>query len=82
MNEQLWTGFQAGKRTALARAISVVENRRDGYLELLGAMHSRLGRAHRIGITGPPGAGKSTLSAGLVTHYRAQGENVAIIAVD
>lgn len=82
MNDQLWSDFQAGKRTALARAISVVENRRDGYLELLSGMHAKLGRAHRIGITGPPGAGKSTLSAALVQHFRANGETVAVVAVD
>ena len=82
MNQQLWNDFQAGKRTALARVISIVENRRDDYLDLLSAMHAKLGRAHRIGITGPPGAGKSTLSAALVTHYRAQGEKVAVLAVD
>ena len=82
MNEQLWADFQSGKRTALARVISIVENRRAGHLELLESIHARLGRAHRIGITGPPGAGKSTLSAALVTHYRAQGERVAVVAVD
>lgn len=82
MNDQLWTDFQAGKRTALARAITVVENRRDGYVDLLSAMHAMLGRAHRIGITGPPGAGKSTLSSALVQHYRKQGETVAMVAVD
>ena len=82
MNEQLWIDFQAGKRTALARAITIVENRREGYLDLLAQMHTRLGRAHRIGITGPPGAGKSTLSSALVQHYRKQGETVAMLAVD
>lgn len=82
MNEQLWADFKTGKRTALARVITIVENRRDGYLDLLGSMHPMLGRAHRIGITGPPGAGKSTLSAALVQHFRAQGERVAVVAVD
>ena len=82
MNEQLWQDFQAGKRTALARAISLVENRREGYLELLARVHSRLGRAHRIGMTGPPGAGKSTLTAALTAHYRAQGDKIGVVAVD
>ena len=67
---------------ALARAITLVENRRDGYLDLLSNIHVNLGRAHRIGITGPPGAGKSTLSSALVKHYRARGETVAMVAVD
>ena len=74
--------FEAGKRTALARAISVVENRRSGFENFMHALHGKLGRAHRIGLTGPPGAGKSTLSAALVRHFRAQGQRVAVIAVD
>ncbi|MGQ0814916.1 MAG: methylmalonyl Co-A mutase-associated GTPase MeaB [Gemmatimonadota bacterium] len=82
MNEQLWTGFLARRRSALARAITIVENRRDGYLELLGDLHVSLGHAHRIGITGPPGAGKSTLSAALIQHFRAHGETVGVVAVD
>ena len=82
MIEQLWANFQAGKRPALARAITIVENRRDGFLELMKHAHTRLGRAHRIGITGPPGAGKSTMSAALIQHFRAQGKTVAVVAVD
>lgn len=82
MIDKLWQDFEAGKRTALARAISIVENRRDGFLDLLNRAHGRLGRAHRIGITGPPGAGKSTLAAALVTHFRTHGKTVAVIAVD
>ncbi|MGQ0561083.1 MAG: methylmalonyl Co-A mutase-associated GTPase MeaB [Gemmatimonadota bacterium] len=82
MINHLLHDFQNGKRTALARAISIIENRREGHLDLLGAMHPQLGRAHRIGITGPPGAGKSTLSAALVQHFRAHGQTVAVVAVD
>jgi LAO/AO transport system kinase len=82
MDERLWADFQAGKRTALARAITLVENRRDGYVDLLSALHSRLGRAHRIGITGPPGAGKSTLSSALIRHFLKAGEKIAVVAVD
>jgi LAO/AO transport system kinase len=82
VNTDLWQQLRAGKRTALARAITMVENRRAGYLELLGAAHANVGRAHRIGITGPPGAGKSTLAAALVRYFRAAGETVAVVAVD
>ena len=60
MIDQVWQDFEAGKRTALARAISIVENRRAGFLDLLNHVYPRLGRAHRIGLTGPPGVGIST----------------------
>jgi LAO/AO transport system kinase len=74
--------FFAGKRAALARAISIVENHRAGFDVLLGALHAKLGRARRIGITGPPGAGKSTVATWLARHYRAQGATVGIVSVD
>ncbi len=80
--DDLLARFTAGQRSALARAISVVENQRPGFRDLLRALHPRIGKAHRIGITGPPGAGKSTLTAALVRHYRARGERVGVIAVD
>lgn len=67
---------------ALARAISLVENRRPGADALLSALHARIGRAHRIGVTGPPGAGKSTLTERLVQHYRRRAQSVAVVAVD
>lgn len=73
---------QAGRKAALARAISLVENQRAGYREFLHALHPRVGRAHRMGITGPPGAGKSTLVTALIRHYRGRGERVAVVAVD
>jgi GTPase len=72
----------AGNTAALARAISVVENGRPGFERLLAEVHRSLGRARRIGITGPPGAGKSTLVERLVGHYRSAGLKVAVVAVD
>lgn len=72
----------AGERAALARAISVVEDRRPGFRELLAQVAGRGRRAHRTGITGPPGAGKSSLAAALAGHWRGSGEEVAIVAVD
>ncbi|HEU5357675.1 MAG TPA: methylmalonyl Co-A mutase-associated GTPase MeaB [Gemmatimonadales bacterium] len=72
----------SGNTPALARAISVVENGRPGFEELLVGLHPRLGRARRIGITGPPGAGKSTLTERLILALRAQGHKVAVVAVD
>ena len=79
---RLLTSFDAGHRAALARAISIVENHRVGFDALLAALHSRLGRARRIGITGPPGAGKSTCTTALVEAMRADGLTVAVVAVD
>jgi LAO/AO transport system kinase len=59
-----------------------VENHRPGFETILAACHPRIGRARRIGITGPPGAGKSTLTTGLTRAYRAEGLTVGIVAVD
>lgn len=79
---KLLSDFRDGRRTALARAISIVESERSGFQALLGELHASLGRAHRIGITGPPGAGKSTLTGRLAAEFRERGETVAIVAVD
>jgi LAO/AO transport system kinase len=78
----LLAGLQAGNTAALARAISVVENGRPGFERLLAEVHPSLGRGRRIGITGPPGAGKSTLVERLVAAYRQAGVRVAVVAVD
>src|ERR687895_591069 len=80
--EQLLSDFIVGRRVALARVISLVENQRPGFRAILHELHGRVGRAYRIGITGPPGAGKSTLIAALNAHYRAAGERIGVIAVD
>jgi len=80
--DALLADFDAGKVPALARAVSIVENHREGYDALLGKLHSRTGRARRIGITGPPGAGKSTVTALLVANYRNAGLKVGVLAVD
>lgn len=79
---RLLDDFTAGRKAALARAVSMVEDGRAGSDLLLGALHPLVGRARRIGLTGPPGAGKSTLTAQLVTLLRLQGRTVGVIAVD
>src|SRR5215467_11959900 len=77
-------GLDSGDVSALARAISLVENQRDGFERVLIHVHERLGRggARRIGITGPPGAGKSTLTDQLIRAFRGAGLKLAVVAVD
>ena len=78
----LLTDFIAGRKSALARAVSIVENHRAGSDLLLAACHPLLGRARRIGITGPPGAGTSTLTTLLAESYLESGFSVGVVAVD
>jgi LAO/AO transport system kinase len=81
-SDRLTEDFNAGKPAALARVVSIVENHRDGFEQMLGSLHARTGRARRIGLTGPPGAGKSTITSLLVRNFRDQGLRVGVIAVD
>jgi LAO/AO transport system kinase len=72
----------AGDRGAASRLMSIVESRRRGYRESLGLIMPHTGRAYAIGVTGPPGAGKSTLVNALIKHYREQDKRVGVVAVD
>ncbi len=80
--EELLEEFREGRQRALARAISMVEDEAPGFEALLDAVHGQVGGARRIGITGPPGAGKSTLTKELARSYREEGIRVGVIAVD
>ncbi|MDY6765003.1 MAG: methylmalonyl Co-A mutase-associated GTPase MeaB [Halobacteria archaeon] len=80
--DALVDGVLKGNHRSLARLITHIENRRRGYREALKRLHDHTGKAHIIGVTGPPGAGKSTLVDKMVKHYRDQGKTVGVIAVD
>src|SRR5438552_7453612 len=82
MPSDLESRVRAGDVLAVARALTVVENDPEGAAALLAALSGVVGRAHRVGITGPPGAGKSTLIAALAKAWRAAGKKVGIVAVD
>lgn len=79
---ELAAGVIRGDRLALARSISKVENRAPELAEILKGIYPSTGRAQVVGITGPPGAGKSTLVNRLTANYRSEGKTVAVIAVD
>ena len=72
----------AGDRAALARLITLVEARDPSVPAIMSRLYPRTGTARVVGITGPPGAGKSTLVDQLATHCRARGERVGVVAVD
>jgi len=74
--------LRTGDPRSLARAISTVENHAQGWLDLLKALFPYSGKARTIGLTGAPGAGKSTLVDQLAKHYRKENRTVGIIAVD
>ena len=79
---QLLRGIHAGHARTIASAISLIENRSSLALSLLKRLAPRIGHAHRIGFTGPPGVGKSTLIAQLAPHLKHRVHRLAIIAVD
>ena len=79
---QLARGVRAGDKLALARALSVVERGGEEAEQLVRDLHPDSGRAYTIGVTGPPGVGKSTLIGALVKHVRALGRSVGVVSVD
>ena len=79
---QLADAAVAGDRRALARVLTAVENRTAVGEDALRRLYPAAGRAHLVGITGPPGSGKSTLVAALIAEVRRAGRTVAVVAVD
>ncbi|MBN1154061.1 methylmalonyl Co-A mutase-associated GTPase MeaB [candidate division KSB1 bacterium] len=82
MIDELMNRFSSGDRRALARLITMIENEASESGLVLDRLYDRVGGAVRIGVTGPPGAGKSTLVDQLTKLYRKGQSSVAIIAVD
>jgi GTPase len=80
--ESLAAGVRAGDRRALARAITLVENSEPLAYDLVKDVYPDTGKAYAIGVTGPPGVGKSTLIGALVRHVRGEGRTVGVISVD
>ncbi|MGH3059726.1 MAG: methylmalonyl Co-A mutase-associated GTPase MeaB [Gaiellaceae bacterium] len=80
--EALVEGIRGGDRRALARAITLVESSDPLAYELIRQLYPETGRAYVVGVTGPPGVGKSTLIAALVRHVREREQTVGVISVD
>jgi LAO/AO transport system kinase len=80
--EPLIAGVRGGERRAIGRAISLAERLGPEGRELVAALHPDTGRAWRVGVTGPPGAGKSTLISALAGLLRRAGRSVAVVSVD
>ena len=80
--ESLAAGVRAGDSRALARAITLVENSDPVAYELVRELYPETGRAYAVGVTGPPGVGKSTLISALVRHVRDEDRSVGVISVD
>src|SRR5215218_1255545 len=80
--ETLAAGVRSGDKRALARAITLVENSDPLAYQLVRDLYPDTGRAYTIGITGPPGVGKSTLIGSLIRHVRGEQRTVGVISVD
>jgi LAO/AO transport system kinase len=80
--ERLVEGVRSGDRRALARAITLIESSDARAYELIKQVYPETGKAYAVGVTGPPGVGKSSLISALVRHVRAQDRSVGVISVD
>src|SRR3954468_25060529 len=80
--ETLAAGVRSGDKRALARAITLVENSDPLAYQLVRALYPDTGRAYTIGITGPPGGGKSSRIGSLIRHVRGEDRSVGVISID
>jgi LAO/AO transport system kinase len=80
--DELIAGVADGDHRALARAITLIENGDPLSFDVVAGLYSRTGHAHAVGITGPPGVGKSTLVSALVQQARSEEQAVGVISVD
>ena len=80
--DTLAAGIRDGDRRALARAISLVENRDPLAYDVVSDLYPQTGNAYAVGVTGPPGVGKSSLISALVRHVRAEDTSVGVVSVD
>src|ERR687887_507421 len=80
--ETLAAGVRAGDKRALARAITLVENGDALAYDVVRELYPDTGRAYALGVTGPPGVGKSSLISALVRHVRGEGRTVGVVSVD
>jgi LAO/AO transport system kinase len=80
--ESLAAGVRAGDKRAVARAITLVENSDPLAYEVVRDLYPDTGRAYTIGVTGPPGVGKSSLISALIRHVRGHGSTVGVLSVD
>ena len=82
MSSDLLQAIRAQSKISISQAISLIENDWDAGSKLLSTLYQYTGNAYRIGITGPPGAGKSCLTDNLISAFRKEDKRVAVIAVD
>ncbi len=80
--QEIAKGVLKGDRRSIAKAITIIENETSEAEELVSLIFPHTGKAHIIGVTGPPGSGKSTLIEKLIREYRKRGRTVGVIAVD